>query len=68
MGLFEICKHDDHDARMLLTTSWKDSEGEWTQMWRCEECHKIKVTNTYGPVEDVRRMPGGMDIKTNPFE
>lgn len=68
MALFEICKHDDHDARMLLTTSWKDQEGERTQMWRCEECHKVKVTTTFDPVEDVRKVPGGMDTKTNPFE
>lgn len=68
MALFEVCKHDDHDARMLLTTSWKDTEGERTQMWQCEECKKVKVTTTYDPIEDVRKMPGGMNTKTNPFE
>jgi hypothetical protein len=56
MGLFEVCKHADHDARMLLTTSWKDHDGEVTQMWQCEECKAIKVTTTFGLIEDVTKM------------
>jgi hypothetical protein len=66
MALFEICKHADHDARMLLTTSWKDQEGERTQVWRCEECKAIKVTTTFDPVEDIRKMPPDQLPKT-PF-
>ncbi len=66
MPLFEVCKHEDHDARMLLTKAMKDQEGEITQIWRCEECKKIKVTTTFGMVEDIRQMPPDQ-LSKNPF-
>jgi ribosomal protein L37AE/L43A len=66
MPLFEVCKHDDHEARMLLTKSMKDQDGELTQIWRCEECKKIKVTTAFGPIEDIRKMPPDQ-LPKNPF-
>lgn len=66
MPLFETCKHADHDAKMYLTTSWKDHDGERTQIWQCEECKKVKVMTVFDPVEDIRKMPPG-HFPNSPF-